>query len=108
MQWTVETLNEAVDEELAALPVDMRAHFVRIAQLIEDMGLERLGQPHVRHLQGPVWEMRMTGKAGISRALYITARAKRVIILRVFVKKSQKTPNREIKLALQRAKELGK
>lgn len=53
MDWTVETLNETVDEELRALPADMRARFSRICELISATGLDRVGAPHVRHLTGP-------------------------------------------------------
>ena len=106
MGWIVETLDSTVDEELDALPADMRARFMRIALLIESVGLEQVREPHVKHLQGPLWEMRMVGKDGISRALYVTAKGKRVVVVRVFVKKTQKTPRREIELALRRAKEV--
>jgi phage-related protein len=106
MAWTVETLNETVDSELTALPVDMRARFVRVAELIESMGLPNVREPHVKHVRGPLWEMRLKGKAGIARALYVTARDQRVVVLRVFVKKTQKTPAGEIDQALERAKEL--
>lgn len=106
MSWIVETLNEIVDEELEALPADMQARFARIVFLIENVGLEKIREPHVKHLEGPLWEMRMTGKDGISRALYVTAKGKRVVVVRVFVKKTQKTPRREIELALKRAKEI--
>jgi len=60
----------------------------------------------VKHLEDALWEMRMRGRDGISRALYVAARGKRVVIVRVFVKKTQKTPRREIELALSRAKEV--
>jgi phage-related protein len=50
--------------------------------------------------------MRLRGRGGIARALYVTASGRRVVILRVFVKKTQKTPRREIELARQRAKEV--
>ena len=63
-------------------------------------------EPHVKHLEGPLWEMRMKGKDGISRAIYVTARGWRVVVVRVFIKKTQKTPQREIDLALERAKEV--
>ena len=106
MAWTVETLNEVVDAELGDLPSDMRARFVHISRLIEEFGLERVREPHVKHVSGPLWEIRMKGRNGISRALYITAIGRRVVVVRVFVKKTQKTPNREIELALQRAKEV--
>lgn len=106
MGWTVETLNNTVDEELEALPADMRARFVRVSNLIETLGLERVGLPHVRHLRDRLWEIRMKGKDGISRALYVTATRKRVVVVRVFIKKTQKTPRREIELAFERAKEV--
>ena len=45
MQWTVETLNETINQELEALPSDLRARFVRVVDLIESVGLERVGHP---------------------------------------------------------------
>jgi phage-related protein len=106
MAWTVESLNGVVDAELEALPADMRARFVRIAELIETVGLPSVREPHVKHVRGPIWEVRLKGRAGIARALYLTARGERVVVLRAFVKKTQKTPPGEIELALRRAKEL--
>ena len=61
MKWIVETLNAVVDEELEELPADMRARFHHIAELIEEFGLERVRAPHVKHLRGALWEMRMKG-----------------------------------------------
>jgi phage-related protein len=55
---------------------------------------------------GPLWETRLKGKAGVARALYVTAQEQRVVILRAFVEKTEKTPTGEIDVALQRAKEL--
>ena len=107
MVWTVETLNETVDAELAELPADMRARLVRISELIESVGLPNAKEPHVRHIRGQLWEIRLKGKAGIARALYVTAKEQRVVILRAFIKKTEKTPTGEIILALQRAKEVG-
>ena len=106
MPWTVETLNAVVDAEVSALPADMRAQLARISFMIQEFGLERMREPHVKHLEGPIWELRLRGRYGISRALYVTARGQRVVIVRAFAKKTQKTPRREIDLALSRAKEL--
>ena len=106
MAWTVETLNETVDAELANLPADMRARLVRISELIESVGLPNVKEPHVRHVRGQLWEIRLKGKDGIARALYVTAKEQRVVIVRAFIKKTEKTPTAEIDLALQRAKEL--
>ena len=106
MDWIVELLDDRVREEFDTLPLDMKARFRRIVELIQGHGLERVREPHVPHLEGSLWEMRMKGKDGISRAIYVTARGRRVVVLRVFIKKTQKTPRREIEIALERAKEV--
>ena len=95
-----------VDTELAELPADMRARLVRISQLIESVGLPNVKEPHIRHVHGQLWEIRLKGKVGIARALYVTAKGQRVVIVRAFIKKTERTPRGEIDLALQRAKEL--
>ncbi|HLI64145.1 MAG TPA: type II toxin-antitoxin system RelE/ParE family toxin [Terriglobales bacterium] len=104
--WIVETLNETVEAEVGRLPEDMRARLVRISRLIEDQGLEFVGEPHVKHIQGPLWEMRLKGRSGIARALYVTAAPRRAVIVRAFVKKTERTPQREIELALARARSM--
>ncbi len=81
----------------------MRARLARISRLIEEKGLERVGGPHVKHIEGRLWEMRPEGRGGISRALYVAAPGRRVVIVRVFVKKTQKTPRNEIERVLGRA-----
>lgn len=106
MNWTVQFLSEDVQGELEAMPQDIVASFLRIARLIESNGLEKVHEPYIKHLEGPLWEMRMKGKDGIARAAYVTAVGKRVVVVRVFPKKTQKTPRREIELALKRAKEV--
>lgn len=106
MSWNVETLNETVAAEIASLPKDMKARFLRTSRLIAEFGLEFLGEPHVKHLQNKLWEMRLKGRDGIARALYVTATDRRVVVVRVFQKKTQKTPRAEIELALRRAQEV--
>lgn len=63
-------------------------------------------EPYVKHLEGKLWEMRLKGRNGIARSIYVTATGKRVVVLRTFIKKTQKTPLREMKLARERAKEI--
>lgn len=106
MQWKVEFFDAGVEAELDALPVDVRASFERIVHLIEIAGPRQVREPYVKHLEGPLWEMRMKGRDGIARAAYVTAFERRVVVVRVFPKKTQKTPRREIELALRRAKEV--
>jgi phage-related protein len=106
VQWQVEILDDTVREEIRSLPKDLRARFVRLADLISQAGLEHLREPHVKHLKDKLWEMRLMGRDGIARALYVTAIGRRVVVVRVFAKKTQKTPLSEIELALRRAKEI--
>jgi phage-related protein len=106
MNWRVEFLDEDVKDTLYAMPADIIARFNRIMDMNEGYGLERMREPYVKHLQGPLWEMRMKGKDGIARAAYVTATGKRVVVVHVFPKKTQKTPRREIETALRRAKEV--
>lgn len=106
MQWKVQFLDSDVQAELEQMPRDIIAAFLRISEMIQAHGLEKMREPYVKHLQGPLWEMRMKGKDGIARAAYVTATGKRVVVVHVFGKKTQKTPRRNLELALKRAKEV--
>jgi phage-related protein len=106
MRWTVEIFNAAVAAEIEALPDDMRARLGRYFGLIQEAGLQALPREAVKHLEDKLWELRVSGRDGISRAIYVTASGRRVVILRTFVKKTQKTPPRELEIARQRAKEV--
>lgn len=104
--WSVEFLDDDVSAEMEAQPDDIKTKFENIVRLIEDIGLERVHEPHIKHLEGALWEMRMKGRDRIARAIYVTVVEKRVVVVRVFTKKGQKTPRREIKIALKRAEEV--
>jgi len=104
--WSIEFFSAEVVQELEAFPADIRARFERIVGLIHNFGLERVHEPYIKHVEGRIWEMRLKGRDGIARALYVTAIGKRIVVLRVFSKKTQKTPRNEIELALRRAKEI--
>ena len=70
MPWRVEILDETVAAEIAVLPADMQARFLRLAERIKSAGLESLSDPHVKHLEGKLWELRLTGRDGIARARF--------------------------------------
>lgn len=106
MKWTVEFLDERVEAEFLALPDDVLASLLKIAALIEEFGLINVGMPYVRHLQGKLWEMRGKGKDGIARSIYVAATGQRVIVVRSFIKKTARTPQTEIAIALKRAREI--
>jgi phage-related protein len=77
-----------------------------MADTIRRHGLVNLPRDWVKSLGDKLWELRITGKDGIARAIYVTATGQRVVIVRIFIKKTQKTPRRELELARQRAKEV--
>lgn len=105
--WTVEFLDETVAAELDAWPRELRAALTRIIDRVTSVGLERMGEPHVRHIEGKLWEMRPSGNRMEGRALYVAAVGRRLIIVLAFVKKTRKTPDRLIRLALERARRIG-
>ena len=73
MPWRVENLTIPSLLRSPRLPADMQARFLRLSERIIQAGLESLGEPHVKHLEGKLWELRLTGRDGIARALYVTA-----------------------------------
>ena len=105
MDWTVETVS-AVDAEMAALPVTLRARLIRLLEMVENVGLEALRAPHVKHLEGKLWELRVRAEGGIARGIYVTAAERRVVVLHVFAKKSRKTPRRALATARKRMRQV--
>jgi phage-related protein len=103
--WVVEVIAEA-RSELDAWPIELRASLTRIVERVEAVGLERLGEPFVRHIEGKLWEMRPSGRRVEGRALYVTATGRRVVIVHAFQKTTRKTPRQAVQLALRRAKGL--
>jgi phage-related protein len=106
MSWTVVFVNETAQAEVDALPDDMQTRFARISDLIRDLGLLAMREPYVKHLDGKLWEMRLKGEDGIARSIYVAAAGQRAVVLRTFVKKTEKTPRREIEIAFARMKEI--
>ena len=106
MTWTITFVNEAARAEVYALPADMIARFLHIGEMIRTSGLTAVHEPYVKHLTGKLWEMRLKGRDGIARSIYVAASGQRVVVLRTFIKKTQETPPKEIHLALARMKEI--
>lgn len=99
--WTVKT-HPLAEAELKALPADMRARFLRIAELLEAFGPQQVGMPHIRPIEGKLWEMRMQGKDGIARAFYAAVHGRTLLVLHAFVKKTRTTPHAAIEIARKR------
>ena len=94
-----------VNEFLDALPPRDRARVVRTIELLKTYGTE-LGMPYARHLTGKLWELRVSSGRRAYRVLYFAHTGHRLVLLHAFSKKTQKTPRREIDVALRRMAEL--
>lgn len=105
MEWTVETLS-VVDAEIEALPPALQARLLRLMEMVERVGLDQLREPHVRHVEGKMWELRAKAAEGIARGLYVTVTGRRVVVLHVFVKKSRKTPRNALDIARERMRQV--
>ncbi|SMH56930.1 Phage derived protein Gp49-like [Mesorhizobium australicum] len=84
----------------------MQARLIRLFEMVEHLGLERIREPHAKHLRGKLWELRAKSPEGIARGIYVALAGQRVIILHVFAKKSQKTPAGALTTAEQRLKQV--
>jgi phage-related protein len=105
MSWTIEYFSEAVRLEIAALPVGIRASYVRLTEMLEEFGLD-LRMPHSRAMGGGLFELRPKGREGIARVFYCTQVGKRIIVLRSFIKKTNEIPKRELEIARKRQREV--
>jgi phage-related protein len=104
--WDAEFVNEEAVVEFEALPLDIMAKLTRALDLLRTKGITALAMPLARHVEGKIWELRASGRAGIGRSLYVAATGRRVVILRTFIKKTQKTPRAEIEIARKRLGEV--
>ena len=100
-EWTVR-IHPLAEAELKALPDDMRGRFLHIADLLETFGPMKVGMPHIRPLEGKLWDMRMQGKGGIARAVYAAVHGRTLLVLHAFIKKTQATPRAAIETAHKR------
>lgn len=106
MDWSVEFYVDAhgrcpVAAFLEQLPARSRDHVVRHISLLQERG-PTLGMPYVRHLQGKLWELRVRTRGAAYRLLYFFYTGRRIVFLHSFVKKTEKTPRREIDIAMRR------
>ena len=104
MRWSVVFLDARVEAELLAMPPSLVARLLRYAERLEIYGPD-LGMPHTRAMGGGLFELRLKGIEGIARVFYCLQGARRVVFLHGFVKKSRKTPAKELELARLRLKE---
>lgn len=105
MRFSIEYYNPRVLAEIESWPSGVLADYARLAELLMEHG-PSLKMPHSKSLGQSLFELRPRGKEGIGRALYCFVAGKRITVVHAFIKKTQETPLRELKIARSRVKEL--
>ena len=105
MPYRVQYFHPRVRIEIESWPVGILADYARMVELLIEFG-PNLRMPHSRAMSGGLFELRPRGREGIGRALYCFATGERVVILHAFVKKTQETPERDLRIARERMKEV--
>jgi phage-related protein len=103
--WTIEYYSAQVEQEILDLPSGLLARYLRLADMLQAFGAN-LGMPHTRAMGDGLLELRVKSKEGIARVFYCTLVGQRIVMLHTLVKKSQKTPQRELTLAYRRMQEV--
>jgi len=101
MNWRIIYFNENVQEQIESWPVKMRAYYARITERMIIYG-PNLGMPFTRSMGNGLFEIRIRSQEGIGRAFFCTIKERRIVILHAYVKKTQKTPSKELKIARRR------
>jgi phage-related protein len=109
MGWEVEFYKdgsgrEPVPEFLHDLPSGTWAKVVRLIDLLSEQGV-LLKEPYIRRIRGKLRELRVKDHLGLVRVFYFTFTGRRFVLLHGFLKKTDKTPEREIELAEKRMKD---
>ena len=105
MNWQINFFSEKVEQETLEFPSKVLAKVLHIFEIIKEHG-PNLGKPHTDSLGNGLFEVRAKGEEGIGRSLFCYVSGKRIIILHSFIKKTQKTPKKDLDLALVRKKEI--
>jgi len=105
MSWKISFYNSKVEKLTLGFPSGILANFLHIVELIEEFG-PSIGRPYIGTLGNGLYEIRARGKEGIGRSIYCTIKGTEIVILKSFIKKSNKTPINELRIAKQRQKEI--
>ena len=105
MDYQIDYFSEEVQDEILALPDTLAARYIVLTRRMEALG-PNLGEPHTKAFGHGLFELRLKGAEGIARVFYCTIVGKRIFMLHCLVKKSQKTPQADLNLAIARMKEV--
>jgi len=105
MEWHISFYNQKVETETLSFPKGILANFLHITEMMEELG-PALGHPYTKPLKQGLFEIRAKGQEGIGRSFFCTVSNKEIVILHSFIKKSQKIPKKELKIARTRLNEV--
>jgi len=105
MKWKIAFFDAKVETQTLRFPGGILANLLHIMELMETFG-PALGAPYTATMGGGLFEIRARGKEGIGRSLFCTVKGREILILHSFIKKTRKTPNKELEIARKRLKEL--
>lgn len=105
MTWKIEYPYEDVEQFVLKLPAGLSAKYFHLTDLMLEFGAD-LGMPHTKAMSNGLCELRVKGKEGIARVIYCTKVGQRIIMLHAFIKKTPKTPTKELRKARQRLSEV--
>src|SRR5262245_19456612 len=105
MEWEIVYYSEDLQQAIMSFPDGIQARYIHLTQRILTFG-PNLGMPHSRAMGGGLFELRLKSKAGIGRVFFCNLTDQRIMMLHAFVKKSAKTPAKELKIARARKREV--
>ncbi len=105
MKWNINYYNQSVKDDVRSLPRSIRAKFEAIMDKMSEYGPD-LGLPFTRAMKKSLFEIRAKGQEGIARGFFCVLSENTIVILQVFIKKTEATPKKELDLAIKRLKEV--
>jgi len=105
MTWKISFFDQKVERKTLRFPAGILANLLHILEMIEEFG-PALGAPYTASMGGGLFEIWARGKEGIGRSLFCTVKGQEIVILHSFIKKTQKTPKKELDMARKKLKEL--
>jgi phage-related protein len=105
MRWSIEYYSSKLENEILSLPDGLLARYLRLTDLMLEFGAN-LGMPHTRFIRESLIELRIKSKEGITRVFYCTMAGRKIVMLHLYIKKSNKIPKKEIQIAADRMKEV--
>jgi phage-related protein len=107
MRYSIHYYSVEVQEAIMNLPDTLQARYIGLTQRMVEYG-PHLGLPHTEAFGSGLFELRLKGAEGIARVFFCTMVKQEIVMLHSFIKKTQKTPQKELNIARLRMKELKK